>query len=191
MDGITAFLIIILVVIAIVVAVGVTAFLLISKGVKGLVKASTPKIKAAKRNALKVRAESTPGNLGAVLKHRVALQESLEATGRSLAVAQNSGQYTGNLEGIFRTLQQAGVVMDHHLAVAAQEPDSAVQGLYAKTLGAQVEQITQTATGVRNALAGAAASTNRADMADLTRSLEIEAKMLENWSKTYTDLAGD
>ena len=119
------------------------------------------------------------------------LQESLEATRRSLDVAQGTGQYTGNLESIVDTLQQTGAVMEHQLLVAQQEPDPAVQSLYAQTLGSQVEQIAETATGVRNALASAAASAGDIDVKDLTRTLEVEADMLQKWSKTYTDLGTD
>lgn len=191
MDLWTVVFIVILVIIAIVITVIVTGGVMLTRGISGLVKKGKPKYEVAKQNALKVRAETTSGPLGDILRQRVALQESLEATRRSLQVAENSGQYTGNLGAIFTTLEQSGAAMAHHLQVAQQEPDLKIQGVYAKNLAAQVEQITQTAAGVRKALAGAAASTDRADMAELTRSLEIEAKMLENWSKTYTDLAGD
>lgn len=188
MDPGTVFLIIVLVIILIVVGVAVTVGVLISRGVLGLVKMSKPKYELAKRNALKVRAQSTGGPVGEIMKQRIRLQEALEATGRSLAVAQGTRQYTGNLDSIFRTLQQAGAVVDNQLHVAQQDPDPAVQGVYSKTLGVQVEQITHTATGIRNALAGAAAAMTDVDLKDLTRTLEIEATMLKNWSATYTDL---
>ena len=129
--------------------------------------------------------------MGEILKQRVELADSLQATRRSLDAAQGTRQYTGNLESIFNTLQQTGSVMEHHLLVAQQEPDRAVQSHYAKTLSVQVKQITQTATGVRNALASAAAPTGDVDLKDLTRTLEIEAAMLKKWSKTYTDLGTD
>ena len=191
MDFGTVFLILMLVIIAIVVGVTITVGVLISRGVLSLVKFSKPKYESAKRSALKVRADSTTGPMGEILKQRVALTESLEATRRSLDVAQGTRQYTGNLESIFTTLQQTGSVMEHHLLVAQQEPDPSVQSLYAKTLGVQVKQITQTATGVRNALASAAAPAGDVDLKDLTRTLEIEAAMLQKWSKTYTDLGSD
>ncbi|MET4002294.1 hypothetical protein ABIB48_001003 [Arthrobacter sp. UYCu511] len=188
MDLGTVFLILMLVIIAIVLGVAITIGVLISRGVVGLVKIGKPKYESAKRGALKARAESSTGPVAAILKQRVALAESLDATQRSLAVAQSTGQYTGNLESIFNTLQQTGTVMEHQLLVAQREPDPAVQALYAKTLAGQVEQITLTAKGVRNALASAAAPAGSADLGDLTRTLEIEATMLANWSKTYTDL---
>lgn len=191
MDFGTVFLILMLVIIAIVLGVAITVGVLVSRGVLGLVKISKPKIDSAKRSALKVRAESTTGPVAEILKQRVALSESLEATRRSLGVAQSTGQYTGNLESIFNTLQQTGTVMEHQLVVAQHEPDLAVQALYAKTLGVQIEQITQTAKGVRNALASAAAPRGDVELKDLTRTLEIEATMLKNWSKTYTDLGTD
>ncbi len=191
MDLWTVLFIVILVVIALVVVAIVTGGVMLSRGVLGLVKKGKPKYESAKRSALKVRAESTSGPIGEILRHRVALQESLEATRRSLDVAQGTGQYTGNLPSIFATLEQAGAVMEHQLLVAQQEPDPAVQGVYAKNLAGQVEQITQTAKGVRNALASAAAPTEHADLKDLSRTLEIEAAMLSNWSKTYTELGGD
>lgn len=191
MDFGTVFLILMLVIIAIVVGVTITVGVLISRGVLSLVKFSKPKYESAKRSALKVRADSTTGPMGEILKQRVALTESLEATRRSLDVAQGTRQYTGNLESIFTTLQQTGSVMEHHLLVAQQEPDPSVQSLYAKTLGVQVKQITHTATGVRNALASAAAPAGDVDLKDLTRTLEIEAAMLQKWSKTYTDLGSD
>ncbi len=81
--------------------------------------------------------------------------------------------------------------MEHQLRVAQQEPDLTVQGQYAKNLAEQVEQITHTAQGVRRALASTSAPAGGADLKDLTRSLEIEAAMLANWSKTYTDLGPD
>lgn len=191
MDLGTVFLILMLVIIAIVVGVAITVGVLISRGVVSLVKVSKPKYESAKRSALKMRAESTTGPVGEILRQRVELAESLEATRRSLDVAQGTRQYTGNLESIFNTLQQTGSVMEHQLLVAQQEPDPAVQSLYAKTLGVQVEQITQTATGVRNALASATAPSGDVDLKDLTRTLEIEAAMLKKWSKTYTDLGTD
>ncbi|MFQ4148631.1 hypothetical protein AAGW05_08040 [Arthrobacter sp. LAPM80] len=191
MDFGIVFLILMLVIIAIVVGVAITLGVLISRGALGFVKFSKPKIESAKRSALKVRAESSFGPVADILKQRVALQEALDATRRSLAVAQSTGQYTGNLEAIFTTLQQTATVMEHQLLVAQQEPDRAVQAVYAKTLGVQVEQVTQTATGVRNALASAAAPAGDVDLKDLTRTLEIEAAMLKNWSRTYTDLGHD
>ncbi|MHA7268580.1 hypothetical protein [Arthrobacter sp. HLT1-20] len=191
MDPITAVLVVILVIIAIVLGVAVTLGVLARRGVLSLVKISKPKYESAKRSALKARAEASTGPVAEILKQRVALAESLEATRRSLGVAQSTGQYTGNLEQIFNTLQQTGAVMEHQLLVAQQEPDPAVQSLYAKTLGVQVEQITQTAKGVRNALASAAAPAGDVDLKDLTRTLEIEAAMLKNWSTTYTDLGKD
>lgn len=187
----TVFLILTLVVIAIVLGVGITLAVLVSRGVLGLVKIGKPKYESAKRSALKVRAESSTGPVAEILKQRVALAEALEATGRSLAVAQGAGQYTGNLEPIFASLQQAGKVIEHHLLVAQQEPESAVQALYAKTLGTQVDQITQTATGVRQALASTAAPAGDVDLANLTRTLEIEATMLTKWAQTYTELGDD
>ena len=57
MDFGTVFLIIALVVIAVVLGVGVTVAVLISRGVLGLVSRSRPKYELAKRNALKVRAQ--------------------------------------------------------------------------------------------------------------------------------------
>lgn len=191
MDFGTVFLILMLVIIAIVVGGAVIMGVLVRRGVVGLVKISKPKYESAKRSALKVRADSTTGALGEILQQRVALAESLEATRRSLEVAQGTGQYTGNLEAIVNTLQQTGAVMEHQLLVAQQEPDPTVQAQYAKTLGSQVQQIAQTATGVRNALAGAAASTGDVDVKDLTRTLEIEAAMLKKWSATYNDLGMD
>ena len=191
MDFGTVLLILSLVIIAIVLAVAITLGVLVYRGALSLAKKSKPRIESAKLNALKVRAESSTGPVADVLKQRVALAESLEATRRSLGVAQSTGQYTGNLESIFNTLQQTGAVMEHQLVVAQREPDPAVQSLYAKTLGVQVEQITQTARGVRNALASAAAPAGEVDLKDLTRTLEIEAAMLKNWSKTYTDLGQD
>ncbi len=188
MDFGTVFLIIALVVIAVVLGVGVTVAVLISRGVLGLVSRSRPKYELAKRNALKVRAQSTSGPLGDVMKQRIRLQESLDATQRSLAVAESTRQYTGNLDSIFRTLRQAGTVLEHQLLVAQQEPDPAVQAAYASTLGGQVEQVAQTSTGIRRALAAAAAPMTDVDLKDLTRTLEIEAAMLKNWSATYTDL---
>lgn len=188
MDGGTVFLIIVLVIIAVVVGVGVTLAVFISRGVTGLVRVSKPKYQIAKRNALKIRAESTSGPTGEILKQRIRLQESLEATARSLAAAESTSQYTGNLPAIFRTLQQAGGVLETQMMVAQQDPDRAVQAAYAKTLGAQLEQVTHTATGIRNALASAASPLTDADLKDLTRTLEIEATMLKNWSKTYTEL---
>jgi hypothetical protein len=191
MDPVTGLLILALVIIAIVLAVAITLGVLVYRGALTLANRSKPRIEYAKRRALKMRAESSSGPVADILKQRVALQESLESTGRSLGVAQATGQYTGNLGSIFTTLQQAGAVMEHQLVVAQQEPDPAVQALYAKTLGVQVEQINQTARGVRNALASAAAPAGDVDMKDLTRTLEIEAAMLRNWSKTYTDLGKD
>ncbi len=191
MDFGIVFLILMLVIIAIVVGGAITLGILIRRGVVGLVKISKPKYESAKRSALRVRADSTTGALGEILQQRVVLQESLEATRRSLDVAQGTGQYTGNLESIVDTLQQTGAVMEHQLLVAQQEPDPAVQSLYAQTLGSQVEQIAETATGVRNALASAAASAGDIDVKDLTRTLEVEADMLQKWSKTYTDLGTD
>ena len=191
MDLGTVFLILMLVIIAIAVGAAITLGVLISRGVLSLVKIGKPKYESAKRSALKVRAESSTGPVAAILKQRVALSESLEATRRSLDVAQSTGQYTGNLASIFATLEQTGAVMEHQLLVAQQEPDPAVQGLYAKTLAGQVEQVTLTATGVRNALASAAAPSGTVDLRDLTRKLEIEAAMLKNWSATYTDLGND
>lgn len=191
MDFGTVFFILMLVIIAIVLGVAVTIGVLVRRGVVGLVKISKPKYESAKRSALKARADASTGPVAEILKQRVALAESLEATRRSLGVAQSAGQYTGNLESIFNTLQQAGSVMENQLVVAQQEPDPAVQSLYAKTLGGQVEQVTQTAKGVRNALASAAAPSGDVDLKDLTRTLEIEATMLKNWSTTYTDLGKD
>ncbi|MGO4385856.1 hypothetical protein [Specibacter sp. RAF43] len=188
MDPGTVFLIIMLVIIAIVVVAGVTVAVLISRGVLGLVRLSRPKYDSARRNALKVRAQSTAGPAGDLLKQRIRLLESLDATRRSLEVAGQTGQYTGNLDAIFRTLQQAGGVVESQLLVAQKDPDPAVQALYAKTLGTQVEQIATTATGVRNALASAAQPLADVDLADLTGKLAIEATMLKNWSTTYTDL---
>lgn len=191
MDPVTGLLILALVIIAIVIGVAITVGVLVSRGVLGLVKISKPKIESAKRSALKIRAESSSGPVAAILKLRVALQESLDATGRSLGVAQSTGQYTGNLESIFKTLADTGAVVGHQLLVAQQEPDPAVQAIYAKTLGVQVDQITQTATGVRNALANATSHTGGADLKELTRTLEVEATMLQNWSRTYTELGGE
>lgn len=188
MDFGTAFLIIMLVIILVVVGAAVTVGVLVSRGVLSLVKVSKPKYEMARRSALKVRAQSTGGPLGEIMKSRIRLQESLEATARSLAAAQSTRQYTGNLDSIFRTLQQAGAVVETQLQVAQADPDPAVQGIYAKTLGTQVGQITQTAQGIRNALASAATPMADVDLADLTRTLEIEATMLKNWSSTYTDL---
>lgn len=191
MDLWTVLFIVILVVIALVVVAIVTGAVMLSRGVLGLVNKGKPKYESAKRSALKVRAESTSGPVGEILRQRVSLQESLEATRRSLDVAQGTGQYTGNLASIFATLEQAGAVMEHQLLVAQQEPDLAIQGAYAKNLSGQVEQITQTAKGVRSALASAASPAGGSDLQDLTRTLEIEATMLKNWSKTYTDLGND
>ncbi|NVM98739.1 hypothetical protein [Arthrobacter sp. SDTb3-6] len=188
MDFGTAVLIIALVVIAVVLGVGITLAVLISRGVLGLVNRSRPRYEQARRNALKVRAQATGGPLGDVMKQRIRLQESLEATQRSLAVAQGARQYTGNLNSIFGTLRQAGTVLENQLLVAQSEPDPAVQAAYAKTLGGHVEQVVQTSTGIRSALAAAAAPMTDVDFKDLTRTLEIEAIMLKKWSATYTDL---
>ncbi|MCQ9164813.1 hypothetical protein [Arthrobacter sp. STN4] len=188
MDFGTAVLIIALVVIAVVLGVGITLAVLISRGVLGLVNRSRPRYEQARRNALKVRAQATGGPLGDVMKQRIRLQESLEATQRSLAVAQGARQYTGNLNSIFGTLRQAGTVLENQLLVAQSEPDPAVQAAYAKTLGGHVDQVVQTSTGIRSALAAAAAPMTDVDFKDLTRTLEIEATMLKKWSATYTDL---
>lgn len=188
MDAGTVFLIIVLVIIVIVLGVGVTLAVLVSKGVLGLVRMGKPKYEIAKRNALKVRAETATGPSGELLRLRVRLQESLEATARSLAVAEQTHQYTGNLPGILRTIQQAGGVLENQLLVAQKDPDPTIQNAYVKTLGAQVEQVTHTATGIRNALAQAASPVTDSELKDVTRTLEVEATMLKNWSKTYTDL---
>lgn len=188
MDFGTVFLILMLVIIAVVLGVAITIGVLVSRGVLGLVKISKPKYESAKRSALKARAESTSGPVGEIMKQRIRLQESLEATRRSLEVAQSTRQYTGNLDSIFATLQQAGGVLENQLLVAQQDPDPAVQAVYAKTLSVQAEQVTHTATGIRNALASASGPIADVDFKDLTRTLEIEATMLKNWSTTYTDL---
>ena len=187
----TAFLIVMLVIIAIVLGVGITLAFFLSRGVLGLVKISKPKIESAKWQAMRVRAEASTGPVGEILQSRVRLKDALDATRRSLEAATASQQYTGNLDSIFKTLMQAGGMVESQLLVAQQDPDPAIQKAYAKTLGAQVEQITRTANGIRNALATAATPMADSDLNDLSRTLEIEATMLKNWSTTYTQLGHD
>lgn len=188
MDFGTVFLILMLVIIAIVLGVGITLAFFLSRGVLGVVKFSKPKIESAKWSAMRMRAESTSGPAGEILQQRVRLKDGLDATRRSLEAAAASQQYTGNLESIFATLLQAGSTVENQLLVAQNDPDPAIQGAYAKTLGAQVEQITRTANGIRSALASTAAPMSDTDLSDLSRTLEIEATMLKNWSTTYTQL---
>lgn len=191
MDPGTVLLIILLVIIVVVLGVMITAGILISRGVIGLVRLSKPSVEKARRSALKVRVQTGTGPVRDLLELRLQLQESLEATVRSLTVAKNAQQYTGNLEYIVQTLTQAGSVVERQLLVAQKDPDPGIQRVYAQTLGVQVHQITQTAGGVRSALASAAQPMTDVDLADLTRKLDIEAQMLQKWSATYTELGND
>jgi hypothetical protein len=79
-------------------------------------------------------------------------------------------------------------VVDRQLAVAERDPDRGIQRVYAQTLGVQVEQILQTSTGVRQALARTSQPMTAVDISELTRRLDVEAKMLDNWAATYTQL---
>ncbi|WP_125613952.1 hypothetical protein [Specibacter cremeus] len=191
MDSGTVILVIALVIIALVVGGIVTVAVLVSRGVVGLVRWSKPGLERAKFEALKVRAQSGTGPSSALMGLRIHLREALEATARSLDVANSAQQYTGNLEPIVRTLQQAGAAIEQQLVVAQKDPDPAIQTMYAQTLGAHVKQIMTTAAGVRNALAATARPLTDVDLAAVTRKLDIEAQMLRNWSQTYTELGND
>jgi len=141
-----------------------------------------------RRGVLQFRAQSGPQQRRELAGMRLRLRDSLAATGRSLGVAMDSRQHIGNLAYIVRTLEHAGSVVDRQLAVAERDPDRGIQRVYAQTLGVQVEQILQTASGVRQALARTSQPMTAVDISELTRRLDVEAKMLDNWAATYTAL---
>ncbi|WP_026556090.1 hypothetical protein [Arthrobacter sp. 35W] len=191
MDPGTVLLIVLLAIVAMAGGVAITLAVLVSRGLYSVARASKPGVDKLRRQALKVRATTGAGPARELAAMRVKLLEALESTDRSLAAAAGARQHTGNLPAIVGTLRSAGAVVERQLAVAAKDPDPAIQKVYAQTLGVQVEQIAATATGVRTALARAAQPAGDADLGDLARRLDIEAKMLDNWSATYTQLGRD
>ncbi|WP_427015599.1 hypothetical protein ACQCSX_12290 [Pseudarthrobacter sp. P1] len=191
MDPGTVLLVVLLAIVAMAGGVFITLAILLSRGIHTVARASKPGVDKLRRQALKVRAQTGAGPGRELASLRVRLLEALEATERSLGVAMDSRQHTGNLPEILKTLQHAGSVVERQLAVAAKDPDPAIQKVYAQTLGVQVEQISATATGVRTALARTAQPMADTDIGALARRLEIEAKMLDNWSATYTQLGKD
>lgn len=191
MDPGTVLLIVLLAIVVMGGAVFITVAILLSKGIHSAARVSKPGIAKLRRQALKVRAQSGTGPGRELAALRVKLLEALEATERSLDAAVGARQHTGNLPQILATLKNAGSVVERQLAVAAKDPDPAIQKVYAQSLGVQVEQISATATGVRTALARTATPMADADLGELARRLDIEAKMLDNWSATYTQLGKD
>lgn len=188
MDAGTVLLIILLGVVAV---AGLAAILLGTLVIRvGLLVArrAAPGAVLMRRGVLQFRAQTGPEQRRELAAMRLRLRDSLAATARSLGVAMDSRQHIGNLAYIVRTLDHAAGVLDRQLAVAEKDPDRSIQRVYAQTLGVQVEQILQTSTGVRQALARTSQPMTAVDVSELTRRLDIEAKMLDNWSATYTQL---
>ncbi len=187
MDPGSVLLIVLLGIVVAFAAAAITAGILLYRGARGLVRRTAPGARA-RRGALTYRARTgTPQRRG-LAATRLQLQDSVGATNRSLGVAVDSRQHVGNLGYIVQTLNHAASVVDRQLAVAEKDPDPAVQHAYAQTLGAQTEQILQTAAGVRQALARTSQPMTAVDLSELTRRLDIEAKMLDNWATTYLHL---
>ncbi|WP_434615733.1 hypothetical protein [Arthrobacter sp. A5] len=187
MDPGSVLLIVLLGILLMFLAAAITAGILLYRGARGLVRRAAPGARA-RRGALIHRARTGTPHRRGLATSRLRLQDSLAATNRSLGVAADSRQHVGNLGYIVQTLNHAAHVVDRQLAVAEKEPDPDVQRAYAQTLGAQTEQILQTAAGVRQALARTSQPMTAVDLSELMRRLDIEAKMLDNWTATYTRL---
>ena len=188
MDAGTALLIILLCLVMTFIAAAVTLGLLAVRAGRSLVRRVAPGTERVRRGALAYRAQTGPQQRRELAAMRLKLRDSLAATARSLGVAMDSRQHIGNLAYIVRTLEHAGGVVDRQLAVAERDPDRGIQRAYAQTLGVQVEQILQTSTGVRQALARTTQPMTALDISELTRRLDVEAKMLDNWAATYSQL---
>ncbi|MCZ2401839.1 hypothetical protein IV498_01235 [Paenarthrobacter sp. Z7-10] len=188
MDPGSVILIVILILVLVVVGTVTAGGLLLYKGARGVARRAAPSAETVRRGVLRVQARAASGSRGELAGMRSTLADSLSATRRSLDIARESDQHTGNLAHIVQTLDEAGAIIDRQLAVAEKDPDASIQQLYAQTLGAQVEQILQTSTGVRQALATSTQPMAPVDLDELTRALSSEAKLLEHWARTYAQL---
>ncbi|HEY8294518.1 MAG TPA: hypothetical protein VIG41_04210 [Micrococcaceae bacterium] len=188
MDAGTVLLIILLGIVVVVGSTAVTFGVLLYQAGRMVVRRAAPGTERVRRGVLAFRAQTGPEQRRELAAMRLRLRDSLAATARSLGVAMDSRQHIGNLAYIVRTLDHAAGVVDRQLAVAEKDPDRGIQRVYAQTLGVQVEQILQTSTGVRQALARTAQPMTAVDVSELTRRLDIEAKLLGNWSATYAQL---
>nr|MBW4094774.1 hypothetical protein [Acidobacteriota bacterium] len=97
-------------------------------------------------------------------------------------------QHLGRLEQIVENLNHAAGELDGQLKVAQKDPDPRIREVYAQTLGVHVQQILETSTGVRKALAASAQPIVAVGLGELTRKLDVETAMLANWSRTYQQL---
>ena len=145
-------------------------------------------VRRIQRGTLRYQTLSGPAGRRQLHLLRWQLRNSIEATQRSLAVAGQCSQRVGDLPYITQTLTFAAGALDRQLSVAAKDPDPAVQGMYANNLSAHVNQVVQTASGVRQALARTAQPMTDLDLTELTRRLALEARLLDNWSATYSRL---
>ncbi len=181
-------LLILLLLIVVVVGAGVTVGgVLLYRGGRSVARRVAP-VSRARRGALIYRTKSPDPQRRGLAVTRLHLQDSLAATNRSLAVAVDSRQHVGNLGYIVQTLNHAAGVLDRQLAVAEKEPDPAIARVYAQTLGTQSQQVLHTCAGVREALARTSQPMTAVDISALTRRLDVEAKVLDNWAATYTRL---
>ncbi|MBG0740162.1 hypothetical protein IV500_12305 [Paeniglutamicibacter antarcticus] len=187
MDAATVLLILLLIIVVVVGAGVTTAGVLLYRGGRGVARRVAP-VSRARRGALVYRTRSSDPQRRGLAVTRLQLQDSLAATNRSLSVAVDSRQQVGNLGYIVQTLNHAGSVLDRQLAVAEKDPDPAIQRLYAQTLGTQSGQVLHTCAGVRQALARTSQPMTAVDISTLTRRLDVEAKVLDNWAATYTRL---
>lgn len=188
MDAGTVLLVILLGIVVVAGGAAITLGALLFRAGRILALMAAPGGQRIRRGLLQVRAQTASGGRRELAGMRLRLGDALAATKRSLAVSMDSRQHIGNLAYIVRTLDHAAGVVDRQLAVAERDPDRGIQRVYAQSLGVQVEQILQTSAGVRQALARTARPMTAVDISDLTRRLDVEARMLDNWSTTYTQL---
>lgn len=189
MDPGSVLLLVLLGILVVGAAAAITAAILLYKALRRFLERPLPGTVTVRRSVLKVRATAGRAGTRQLAGLRLDLQDALAATFRSLHVAHETRQHTGRLDSIVRTLNDAAAVVDRQLSVAQKDPNPAVRGVYAQTLGVQVGQIVSTATGVREALAGTSAPMTVVGLPGLTQRLEVEAQMLRNWSATYNRLS--
>ncbi|WP_323959396.1 hypothetical protein GC088_12790 [Arthrobacter sp. JZ12] len=137
------------------------------------------------RGASRMRSFSTDPSSRELAKLRLQLENSTDATRRSLSAAGSQGYTVGDLSATAEDLTRAEAVLCERISLAEREPNKALRADLAKGISTQVNSLCELSAQLRRTLLEIHQVSGNSQLERATSRLSLEIGALQTWSAAY------
>ncbi len=137
------------------------------------------------RGSSRMRVMSADPATRELARLRAQLERSTDATRRSVQAALAQGVPGGELAATAEDLTRAEEVLCERISLAEKEPNRALRSELARSIGAQVNTLSELSADLRRTLLEVHSVSSNAQVTRASSRLSLEIGALQTWSATY------